>query len=182
MERKGRRSRPQETRYPRSWGKGYYQARRRSHSAETYRVGKLSTTIFGTFGSLLHRLIQFLSVARWNLPSLNYRRGIRRIYLVLCALWIALAVTASVSEMPQRPIIPTASASDPHRSRFGDLPSDTFDALAVERKEEQVRRAANYNQDRADYWKIRAAWAFAPPVIGYFVLFVLPASGRGTRK
>src|ERR1700728_3817595 len=47
------------------------------------------------------------SVARWSLPSLNYRRGIQRIYLVLSVLWIATIATISTSERPipsQKPV------------------------------------------------------------------------------
>jgi hypothetical protein len=53
------------------------------------------------------------SVARWNLPSLNYRRGMQRIYLVLSVLWIGLVVSVSISERP----IPVGRAT---KTQFGD--------------------------------------------------------------
>ena len=152
------------------------------------------------------------SVARWNLSSLNYRRGMQRIYLFLSVLWIAAIAGVSISERP----VPVLQAT---KTQFGDpidrpsggtrvdengnpippqkpiylddkgnpipasTPADPWEAAAIEGREEQIHLAANYNQERVSYWKWRGVTAFAPPVTGYVVFFgILPWIGRGFRS
>jgi hypothetical protein len=172
------------------------------------------------------------SVARWNLPSLNYRRGMLRIYLVLSVLWIGLMATVSISDRP----IPAALAT---KTQFGDpidwpakqphiwdekgkpiylddkgnpIPSfddfvkqqsasaahganrstgdwfaqhapstDPWEQLARERGAHQS--AASEPNQSVKYWETQSALTFAPPIIGYLVLFgVFPWIGRGFRS
>lgn len=111
-----------------------------------------------------------------------------RIYLVLSVLWVGVIAAASITERPRPVVLVTKTQfgdpiDEPHRSQFGDLPADPWEAAAVERREEQIRHAANYSRERADYWGRRGFMAITPPLVGCIVIFgVVPWIGRGFRS
>jgi len=81
-------------------------------------------------------------VARWTLPSLNYRRGLLRIYLVLSVLWIAGIVTISISGRPAPPTVYLDDHGNP-------IPS--FDDFA---KSKQANPGSAPIHDKWDKYKV----------------------------
>lgn len=67
-------------------------------------------------------------MGRWSLPSLNYRRGAQRIYLVLSVLWVGVIAAVSVAGRPDtaapRKNDPVVSSVDP--GSRGDTGKDWF--------------------------------------------------------
>jgi hypothetical protein len=133
-------------------------------------------------------------MARWTLPSLNYRRGLLRVYLVLCVLWIITIAGTSVIDRPTPPVI--FGKNDPvvPKDEFApkpktltdadfssaDAPIPSFDDFKKEQQNEQQKSEVH---STARYWGTQSALAFTPPIAGYLILFgVIPWIGRGFRS
>jgi hypothetical protein len=114
-----------------------------------------------------------------------------RIYLVLSVLWIGLIVAVSIGDRP----VPVA--------RFGSVADTPVNSPAKRPKSgawftqsapippgvspllKEAERSGDWElwQHVVRYWEIQSALAFAPPAVGYLVLFgILPWVGRGFRS
>jgi hypothetical protein len=135
------------------------------------------------------------SVARWTLPPLNYKRGMRRLYLVLSALWIAVVVAVSINERPRSssPVVYlddngnsiTSVVLEPIRSWDENGRPITPSRPDLSKLSEEQLQGYRQTGIRllVRYWETQSALALAPPAIGYLILFgVLPWIGRGFRS
>ena len=96
------------------------------------------------------------------MPTINYGRGLRRIYGVICSAWIVTTLTMSIQDRP----------GPPHPTHIVDVDGNPISDLGDV--------VTSPSTTHAQYWALRSFEIVVPPGAGYIFLFcVLPWIGRG---
>jgi hypothetical protein len=129
------------------------------------------------------------------LPPLNYKRGLRRVYLTLATVWACAVLAVSIKDRP-RPVDFAAEArkygltysSQPPKTPVPAVPPpppgfvEEQQPPAPANATDELNKILDFVQQESpvQYWSERLALMLIPPSGGYFILFlVLPWIWRG---